>query len=1372
MSFVQDAYLNPTQPYYVPYTNTTQITTDIQVSTLSVNDSGAIIMTADDKLLQGGAPIVFERVATETPALVAMNSNTLGIGQTSNQVTVLNSARTAYDDLAMANLTLYGSGTVGTNPIARFVEQGLSGNLSIVSPLINISTLNVLDLIGVSSINGIPPPFGGGGGGGNLSTFNQMYANIGNFSSILVSSINGSEFTSTGINVITLSTSVLAAQQAFLSTITFNPSLGGVSVKPNIDLGMGGFLGGLAGGLGGGIFNAILGAAALTTGVMALTQSRGTNSINSNNYELVNATTQLQFSTLGTQTTSILRLVSSVAPNIPGLEFFQSTIISPGTNCIRSLSDPLNIANPNIATSTLQAFGQWVPLPTAAVADTVQALTVSSINSVGWNQIQYQNQQPTINQGSLVIVNTTNNILYIGLSVATLPTPTNTFYAINLVNGQYTYQAFVNMVNAVLGQSGGPSQIQFTVNPTTNIISINAVNLNLSPIAQTYTIIWNPSTGPPYSPAFFTPPWTPLFITASSALFGAGGTNVIVTINPLSPTRVLPQPISVTTFIGPVPFGPYLQLSTLLVASTINCPRISTNNINLQTINGAAYPPPASELISSFSTLFTSSINNYGWDQIQLWNMTPIPNSAAPRTYIVTAGVNDVLLIQGGSTSGGYTYSTAFILTAGTYSLTTFITMVNGIIQAQDPSGPTRKVFENISVQAAPGQYIQFVYTGGPIPPPVDTTYIVVFNPANAPTFTPVVSGAQVTQSGILFGSDTSVIYPITPPTGTTEIMPNLGGNTGTSAIPFGPYLQTSTLIVQSTIACPFISTNNINLQTINGAAYPPTAPPSQLLSSFSTLFTSSINLETINGAPYPPPALELQSSFSTIFTSSINNTGWDTIRYWNVASTPNPLSTRQYIVTTGVNNVLQINATSAQVGSAFNYSQTFLLTAGTYTPTTFVNMVNAVIVAQSAPLTGSPFKNITIAITGPSNQPLLQFINSTSPAPPPPDTAYIINFNEALASAFVPLVTNAQVTQSGLLFGASPSSSYPLVPGTNVIMPIVGGSLGLGPFSFGADLQVSSINIQGSPIIPTALTLIGSIILYAGLSQAPSGYLFCDGSTYNIASYTALYAVIGNIYGGDGTTTFAVPDLQMRVPVGSIKTDRLVQNMQNNSTNLPVLYPNIAGQSGNVIMIVLGPSIGPGLQDPTSGNTIVGGMTFNTGGTDVFRITTVLWQGYSINGPASAVNYCVLATTTVSHAYDGSTVNGNFRMIQGPITGPAPDGIFTVGFETKAPIQPFLSSFNIPPHTHTYGIYKGGQAGNNIAGAPEPIGQPNVLDRNGVSGNGYAQDSSGMGYNVAALNFNSNFYTPQQAAYTYNGEAQIPVPPAPYTVVNYLIKY
>lgn len=60
-----------------------------------------------------------------------------------------------------------------------------------------------------------------------------------------------------------------------------------------------------------------------------------------------------------------------------------------------------------------------------------------------------------------------------------------------------------------------------------------------------------------------------------------------------------------------------------------------------------------------------------------------------------------------------------------------------------------------------------------------------------------------------------------------------------------------------------------------------------------------------------------------------------------------------------------------------------------------------------------------------------------------------------------------------------------------------------------------------------------GIIEVYAG-ATAPAGYLECDGSAVSRTTYAALYAAIGTTYGaGDGSTTFALPDLRRRVVVG-----------------------------------------------------------------------------------------------------------------------------------------------------------------------------------------------------------------------------------------------
>ena len=60
---------------------------------------------------------------------------------------------------------------------------------------------------------------------------------------------------------------------------------------------------------------------------------------------------------------------------------------------------------------------------------------------------------------------------------------------------------------------------------------------------------------------------------------------------------------------------------------------------------------------------------------------------------------------------------------------------------------------------------------------------------------------------------------------------------------------------------------------------------------------------------------------------------------------------------------------------------------------------------------------------------------------------------------------------------------------------------------------------------------IIGSIFLFAG-TLAPKNWAFCNGQLLSIAQNQALFSILGTTYGGDGRTTFALPDLRGRAPV------------------------------------------------------------------------------------------------------------------------------------------------------------------------------------------------------------------------------------------------
>ena len=62
---------------------------------------------------------------------------------------------------------------------------------------------------------------------------------------------------------------------------------------------------------------------------------------------------------------------------------------------------------------------------------------------------------------------------------------------------------------------------------------------------------------------------------------------------------------------------------------------------------------------------------------------------------------------------------------------------------------------------------------------------------------------------------------------------------------------------------------------------------------------------------------------------------------------------------------------------------------------------------------------------------------------------------------------------------------------------------------------------------------MLAVIKFFAG-NFAPRGFMFCQGQTLAISTNTALFSLLGTTYGGDGVTTFRLPDFRGRIPVGT----------------------------------------------------------------------------------------------------------------------------------------------------------------------------------------------------------------------------------------------
>ena len=79
---------------------------------------------------------------------------------------------------------------------------------------------------------------------------------------------------------------------------------------------------------------------------------------------------------------------------------------------------------------------------------------------------------------------------------------------------------------------------------------------------------------------------------------------------------------------------------------------------------------------------------------------------------------------------------------------------------------------------------------------------------------------------------------------------------------------------------------------------------------------------------------------------------------------------------------------------------------------------------------------------------------------------------------------------------------------------------------------------------------MVGVVSPYAG-SSAPSGWLICDGSAVSRTTYASLFAITSTTFGvGDGSTTFNLPDLRSRIPVGA-GTGTKVATFSSRSSNV-----------------------------------------------------------------------------------------------------------------------------------------------------------------------------------------------------------------------------
>lgn len=159
----------------------------------------------------------------------------------------------------------------------------------------------------------------------------------------------------------------------------------------------------------------------------------------------------------------------------------------------------------------------------------------------------------------------------------------------------------------------------------------------------------------------------------------------------------------------------------------------------------------------------------------------------------------------------------------------------------------------------------------------------------------------------------------------------------------------------------------------------------------------------------------------------------------------------------------------------------------------------------------------------------------------------------------------------------------------------------------------------------------IGQIIMFAA-NWAPRNWAVCNGQLLAIAQYQALFSILGTTYGGDGRTTFALPDLRGRAALGFGQAPGLrsyplglrggVEQQYIQKSNLP-----------NVTLSIPASENGPDTEDPNGAVPAVGRFYSSTPttGTQLGNGIPLGGGGQPLNNhaPFQVVNYVICVQGT-----------------------------------------------------------------------------------------------------------------------------------------------
>ncbi len=161
----------------------------------------------------------------------------------------------------------------------------------------------------------------------------------------------------------------------------------------------------------------------------------------------------------------------------------------------------------------------------------------------------------------------------------------------------------------------------------------------------------------------------------------------------------------------------------------------------------------------------------------------------------------------------------------------------------------------------------------------------------------------------------------------------------------------------------------------------------------------------------------------------------------------------------------------------------------------------------------------------------------------------------------------------------------------------------------------------------------IAQIMMFGG-NFAPRGWALCDGQLLSIAQNTALFSILGTTYGGNGQTTFALPDLRGRVPIHPGQGPGLspyVLGQMSGTENTTLLITNMPAHNHTATGAINANSAAANDSLPT-GNYLAESAIYHTGTNTTMAANSVSVnvglaggsQPFSILQPYTCVNFII----------------------------------------------------------------------------------------------------------------------------------------------------